>query len=143
LITFVLDASVALKWAIPGAEEPLTEESLGLLKRYATGEIEFLVPDIFWAEVGNVLWKGVRRGRWRREDAEQAAEEMRDRAFVTVSSVPLLQQALKIAFNFDRAVYDCLYAALAVQAKADLITADERLVNSLGARFPVKWLGAF
>ena len=42
-----------------------------------------------------------------------------------------------------RAVYDCLYVALAVQSKSDLVTADERLANALAARFPVKWLGAF
>jgi predicted nucleic acid-binding protein len=29
-----------------------------------------------------------------------------------------------------------------LQAKADLITADERLANAMAARFPVKWLGA-
>jgi hypothetical protein len=32
---------------------------------------------------------------------------------------------------------------LAVQSKADLVTADERLANALAAHFPVKWLGAF
>jgi hypothetical protein len=30
----VLDASVAIKWAIPSAREPFTDESLRLLKRY-------------------------------------------------------------------------------------------------------------
>jgi predicted nucleic acid-binding protein len=38
-------------------------------------------------------------------------------------------------------VYDSLYVALAVQAKTELITADERLANSLAAHLPVKWLG--
>ena len=32
--------------------------------------------------------------------------------------------------------------ALAVHSKAQLITADERLANSLAAHFPVRWLGA-
>jgi predicted nucleic acid-binding protein len=43
---------------------------------------------------------------------------------------------------FDRTVYDSLYVALAVHSKTQLITADERLANSLAAHFPVKWLGA-
>lgn len=141
--TLVLDASVAIKWAIPSAQEPLTDESVRLLKRYINSEVEFIVPDVFWAEVGNVLWKGARQSRWRREEAEVAIADMKDRDFATVSSLALLSEALTIAFTYDRALYDCLYVALAVQSKTDLITADERLANALAARFPVKWLGAF
>jgi len=73
LNSLVLDASVAIKWAMPLAREPLTDESLRLLKRYVDGEVEFIVPDVFWAEVGNVLWEGYKaaamatgRGRSRR-----------------------------------------------------------------------------
>lgn len=138
----VVDASVAIKWAIPPALEPLTDQSLRLLKRYVDGELEFIVPDVFWAEVGNVLWKGTRQKRWRRDEAESIAADMQARDFTTVPSLVLLPEALKIAFAHDRAVYDCLYVALAVQSKIDLITADERLANALAARFPVKWLGA-
>lgn len=143
MTTFVLDASVALKWAVPLSNEPLAVESLRLFKRYRDGELDFVVPDIFWAELGNVLWRGARRGRWSRTDAENAAHDFADREFTTVSSQALLAEALKIAFVYDQSLYDCLYAALAVQAQAELITADERLANALAARFPVKWLGAF
>jgi predicted nucleic acid-binding protein len=143
LNALVLDASVAIKWAMPSAHEPLTDESLRLLSRYVHGEVEFIVPDVFWAEVGNVLWKGTRQRRWSQGKAEVVAADMRAREFATVSSLSLLPEALTIAFAHDRAVYDCLYVALAVQAKVDLITADGRLANALAARFPVKWLGAF
>ena len=140
--TFVLDASVAVKWAAPLDRERLTDESLHLLRRYIGGEIDFMVPDVFWAEVGNVLWKGTRQRRWRRDQAEVFAADLKVRDFATVPSLPLLSEALGIAFSYDRAVYDCLYVALAVQAKTDLITADERLANALAAHLPVKWLGA-
>lgn len=140
--TLVLDASVAIKWAIPSAREPLTDESLRLLKRYVNSEVEFIVPDVFWAELGNVLWKGTRQRRWRQDEAEVVAADMKARDFATVSSGLLLPEALRIAFAYDRSVYDCLYVALAVQSKTDLITADERLANALAAHLPVKWLGA-
>jgi predicted nucleic acid-binding protein len=55
----------------------------------------------------------------------------------------LLPDALNIAVAHDRSVYDCLYVALAIQFKTEMITADERLANALAARLPVKWLGAF
>jgi predicted nucleic acid-binding protein len=70
---FGLDASVALKWAIPPANETLSAESLQLLEEYVNGKVDFLVPDIFWVEVGNVLWKGVRGRRWPRTTAERIA----------------------------------------------------------------------
>ena len=142
MISLVLDASVAIKWAIPSAREPFTDASLRLLKSYVDGEVEFIVPDVFWAEVGNVLWTGTKQRRWRQDEAEAVAADMRARDFPTVSSLILLPEALRIAFGYDRAVYDCLYVALAVQSKTGLITADERLANALAAHLPVKWLGA-
>jgi predicted nucleic acid-binding protein len=139
----VLDASVAIKWAMPSAGESLTDESLRLLKHYVDAEVEFIVPDVFWAEVGNVLWKGMRQRRWRQDQAEVVAADMRARDFATVSSLVLLPEALRIAFAYDRSIYDSLYVALAVQSKTEMITADERLANALAAHLPVKWLGAY
>lgn len=139
---FVLDASVALKWAIPLANETLSAESLQLLQEYVNGKVDLLVPDIFWAEVGNVLWKGVRLRRWSQAAAERIASEMHARNFSTVPSRTLMTEALRIAFAYDRAVYDCLYVALAIRSNSQMITADERLANALAAYLPVKWLGA-
>ena len=143
MTNLVLDASVAVKWVIPSAGETLTAESFQLLKRYADGEINFIVPDVFWAEVGNVLWKGVRQRRWVQAVAEGAASEISHQDFFTVSSLTLLPEALKIAFAHECSVSDCLYVALAIQSNTEMITADERLANALAARLPVKWLGAF
>jgi predicted nucleic acid-binding protein len=140
--TYVLDASVAMKWALPGIPEPLTDKAVDLLKRYRESEVDFVVPDVFWAEIANALWKGVRQQRWDRDQAEMAAADMRDRDFQTVSSQILMTSALKIALKYDRNIYDCLYAALAEESRADLITADERLFNALASRFPMKWLGS-
>jgi predicted nucleic acid-binding protein len=139
---FVLDASVALKWAIPPANETLTAESLQLLQEYVNGKIDLLVPDIFWAELGNVLWKGVRLRRWSQAVAQRIASEMHARNFSTVPSRTLMTEAMRIAFAYDRAVYDCLYVALAIRSKSQMITADECLANALAAYLPVKWLGA-
>lgn len=139
---FILDASVAIKWAMPSAGEPFTQEAVSLLRRYVNDEIEFIVPDIFWAEIGSVLWRGVKQQRWHKSKAEAVVADMQAFEFQTVSSQGLLNEAFKIALAYDRNIYDCFYVALAVEAEAELVTADERLANALAARYPVKWLGA-
>jgi len=68
---------------------------------------------------------------------------MLERDFPTLPSRAVLPEALKIASEFERSVYDSTYIALAVATGSELITADERLVNALGSRFPIRWLGAF
>jgi predicted nucleic acid-binding protein len=138
----VVDASVAAKWVLPSKNEPLASEALELLSRYTKGEIRFIVPDLFWAECGSILWKAVRQGRLTKDAAGTALESLRDRNFPAVSSWSLLDAAFEIASIFDRTVYDAIYVALAVNSNGEFVTADERLANALAARFPVKWLGA-
>jgi predicted nucleic acid-binding protein len=139
--TYVVDASVAAKWILPASGETLTREALELLKSYAVGEVRFIVPDLFWAELANILWKAVRQARLRASLAESGLHAMRDRDFPTISSHTLLVEAFAIATAFDRTVYDALYVALAVDSKSQLVTADERLANALAAHLPVRWLG--
>ena len=139
---YVIDASVAAKWFLPPSGEPLAVEALRLLAGYAEGRFRFAVPDLFWAECGNILWKAVRQGRWSRSAAEKAILALKNRSFPTTSSHDLLEEAFSIAATFDRTVYDSLYVALAIRLKADMVTADKRLANALAAHLPVKWLGA-
>jgi predicted nucleic acid-binding protein len=139
---YVLDASVALKWAAASASETLSSESLELLRQYVNGVVNFIVPDIFWSEVCNVLWKGSRQSRWSQAAAGRIISEMHVRNFATVSPHSLMNGALRIAFTYYRTVYDCLYVALAIRSGTHMITADERLANSVDAYLPVRWLGA-
>lgn len=140
--TNVVDASVAAKWVLPASGEPLVHEAQELLRGHAAGRYQFMVPDLFWAELGNVFWKAVRQGRWTKSAGETAIVALKQLNFPTISSSTLLDLAFTIAISFDRTVYDCLYVALAVESNKPLITADERLANTLAAHFPVKWLGA-
>ena len=142
MTTCVLDASVAAKWFLPRAQETLTDEALRLLDGYAKGHTRFLVPDLFWPEFGNILWKAVRLGRISRQSAEAAVIALEVRKLPTAPTSSLVKDAFAIAATFDRTVYDCIYVALSVASNAPLVTADERLVNALAARFPVRWLGS-
>jgi predicted nucleic acid-binding protein len=139
---FVIDASVAAKWFLPPSGEPLAEEAWRLLAGYTQGRFQFAVPDLFWAECANILWKAVRQERWTRSAAEEAIMVLHGRSLPTTSSLDLLEEAFSIATTFDRSVYDSLYVALAVRLKAHLVTADARLANAIAAHLPVKWLGS-
>jgi predicted nucleic acid-binding protein len=98
------DASVAGKWFLPGKGETLLEEAFRLFHRYAAGEVHFLVPDLFWAELGNLFWKAVRQKRWTQTSAEAALTALQERMLPTISSLVLLDLAFRIATVFDRTV---------------------------------------
>jgi|SRR5215469_160419 len=139
---FVVDASVAAKWCLPRSGETLVDEAFNFLKRYVAGDIQMIVPDLFWAELGNILWKATRQGRCNIAAAHAALEALEERNVPTIPSLTVLALALDLANTFGRTVYDSLYIALAVNSKAELITADERLASAVASRLPVKWLGA-
>ena len=61
MTSFVLDASVAAKWMLPAKDELLRPEAYRLLDAYGAGEVSLVVPDVFWAECGNIVWKAVRQ----------------------------------------------------------------------------------
>jgi predicted nucleic acid-binding protein len=140
--TYVIDASVAVKWVLPAKHETLSAEAFQLLNAYVAGEVRFIVPDLFWAEFANVLWKASRQRRLSVRDSEAFLRSATERAFPTFPTLTLLEDAFAIATAFDRTVYDALYVALAVRFKSQLITADEALANTLAAHMPVKWLGS-
>lgn len=140
---FVVDASVGAKWASPMIVEPLADRADRFLRDYVKGNLEILVPDLFWLEIGSFLWKSTRRGQLTPALARRSLEAMVERDFSTFSSRPVLIDALKIASDYDRSIYDSTYIAIAVATRSEFITADERLVNALGSRFPIRWLGAY
>jgi len=142
LSLLVVDASVAAKWLLPAAQEPLVEQATHLLAQETEGSADFIVPDLFWPEIGNVLWKAVRRERVTPTQAEESLTTALSWAFDTIPSRHLLKQALEIGLKHQRSFYDSIYLALATSRQIEFITADERLANAVAPHLPVKWLGA-
>ena len=139
----VLDANVAAKWVLPAENELLVEQALILLERYETGAVQLIVPDLFWSEIANLLWKAVQQKRLASSSAYEALTALRERRLPSHSSVALLDYALELAIAYEHSAYDCIYVALAASSETELITADRRLATVFGSRLPVKWLGAF
>lgn len=140
--SFVLDASVAAKWFLPAAEEPFSTEAQDLLVDFAEGSLTLIVPDLFWPELGNILWKCARVGRISSDTAVKAMKELDRHHIPTFPSQPLTQDALEISLRFAHPVYDAIYVALAVHKASPLITADERLTRALGTYFPIQDLAS-
>lgn len=139
----VVDASVAVKWLLPAAGEELIRQANHLLGLHVTRAMQLIAPDLIHSEIGNALWKAVRRDRLSPAEAEDSLRRFSDLALEIVPADELLIPTLQIAANCNRTFYDSLYVAVALNTKTELITADERLVNALGSRFPVRWLGAY
>ena len=137
----VLDSSVAAKWLV-WAGEPLETQALELLARRNRRELEFLVPDLFWPEMGNFLWKASHRGRCTPAQAKHSLDALRHYGLATAPSQPFLEEAFAIALQYERSFYDSLYVTLAVSRQATFITADEKFARATAAYLPVKWLGA-
>jgi predicted nucleic acid-binding protein len=139
---WVVDASVAVKWCVSSQEEKFAAQAEQLLDAYDRGKCQLLVPDLFWPEMANALWKAVWKQKIDHAWAQKAYSKVADLDILTVDSFGLISEALLLAARYQRTVYDSLYVVLAQSAGAELVTADERLANAMAARFPVTWLGA-
>jgi predicted nucleic acid-binding protein len=120
---FVVDASVALKWLIA---EPGSDAAASL--RHAE---RLSAPDLIVPEVGNALWKAMRRGELTADEAALAARLMEQSDIELRPMRALLRPAIRLALALDHPVYDCIYLALADEERCALVTADERLIRKM------------
>jgi predicted nucleic acid-binding protein len=63
---FVVDASVVLKWFIP-------EMHSDAARRLLLATHQYFSPDLLFPEVGNAIWKKVRRGELTAEEGQRLA----------------------------------------------------------------------
>jgi predicted nucleic acid-binding protein len=129
----VVDSSVAIKWFVT---EPHSVEARRLLNEYQTGALGLFAPDLIYAEMGNIVWKKQRFQGLAAVDAQQIIDTFRKYAFSVTSTADLLDAAYRLAVAHQRSVYDAVYLALSIRENCPLVTADEKLVNALGAAIP-------
>jgi len=65
------------KVAVAVRRGALAAEALDLLRGYSIGEVQLIVPDLFWPELANVLWKATRLGRCTTKNAETGLKSLR------------------------------------------------------------------
>lgn len=91
----------------------------------------FYVPDLFFVECGNILWKYVRHFGYAADSARQDVADLQALRLQTVSTADLLTPAFELALTYDLTAYDACYAALAQQLVLPLVTADLTLSRKL------------
>lgn len=135
----VVDASVAVKWAVPEAH---SENAESLLR----GGTDLLAPGHWLAEVATALWaKSAIHGVMSRQQAIERVAWIGGLMVEVVPADDLIVAATGIAFDLHATAYDTLYLALAEHSGAALVTADRKLYEKAKAasRFAdlVVWVG--
>jgi predicted nucleic acid-binding protein len=95
-----------------------------------------IVLDLVYVEVVNVIWKKYRQKLITFEHARGSVGDLLHSPMRVEPAARLLEKALDIAMNYDRAVYDALFVALVQELDVKGVTADEPLYNTTHADFP-------
>ena len=121
--TFVIDASIAVKWVV---EEHRTPEALALRQK-----AKLIAPDLLVAECANILWKKVQRQELLKQEALIAARLLQGAEIELRPMRFLFEAATRMSIEIGHPAYDCLYLALAVETECPFVTADERFLRKL------------
>lgn len=119
MMRVVVDASVAVKWFVPEIHSDAAE-------RLLDPSYSLSAPDLIVVEVGNTLWKKVRRGELTPDAASKILNVLEEIDIELAPSAGLVAPALGFATSLDRSVYDALYLTLAIAHDGVLVTADRK-----------------
>lgn len=124
----VVDASVGIKKFII---EPLTPKVDELLAHLNDASACLYVPDLFYVECTNVLWKYILAGLYDNVEAQKNLGDLKLLRFTSTPTVDLIQKAFPLSVAHGISAYDACYVALSRQNNVPLLTQDQRLVNTL------------
>ena len=96
-----------------------------------------MAPDVFPVEVAHALTRAERKGLIKPPQAARLLTDVLSTPMPLHSYRPLLARAVAISSAMRCGVYDCLYVALAEREGCEPIPADDKLLRSLGAQFPL------
>jgi predicted nucleic acid-binding protein len=118
----VVDSSVVYEWFNSDAETSVAQ-ARALIEEHQLGTRLLAAPAHMPAEVMNAL----RYAGLGEADLRLAAEAL-DAAEIMIAPLDgeLLAAAVSVAAQYDLTIHDALFAALAIQAGCDLVTADRK-----------------
>ena len=124
--SFVLDASVALRWFL---DNPLPPYAKRVMQLVIKGQ-RAVVPALWHLEMTNGLAVAERRSILTGADLDHALlniEQLLARAIDTDSALISVRQSLSTARAFQLSAYDAVYLDLARREKLPLASLDEQL----------------
>jgi predicted nucleic acid-binding protein len=135
-----VDASVGIKLFVV---EDLSDRAHALFAQLADEPpAQLYVPDLFYIECANILWKYVRRLGHAADQARQDLKNLSGLLLQRTATAELISEVLDIGLVHGITAYDASYVALAQRLRVPLITADEKLARALSsAGGQVQWLG--
>ena len=132
----VVDAGVGIKLFV---EDPLSDKAQRLFACLAADPpAELYVPDLFYIECANLLWKYVRFGGMPPATARANLADLAKLALHSAPMASLMSTALELAIKHGISAYDASYVALAEHLGAELVTADAKLAKAVDR---ARWLG--
>lgn len=121
-----VDASVAVKWLVPEADEAAAAQLL-------VEDERLVAPSIIQVEVLGAVLRKFREKSISATEARAACERwesmLNDGALTLVPFEDFLHNAVELSLQIEHALPDCLYLAVAKQIGGELITADRRRVD--------------
>ncbi len=137
MITWVIDVSVIVKWALPGrGGESHQAQALALLQDIRQGNCHVLQPPHWLAEVGAVL------SRLAPEQSLSLFQTFLAMELPMITEWVVYEEACRLAVNLNHHLFDTLYHSVALQnPNAIFITADAqyfRKADELGQIIELK-----
>jgi predicted nucleic acid-binding protein len=123
-----LDTSVAVKFYLPEVDR---DEALALLATVERNTIKLIAPATIQPELFNALWQQHRRGQLSLQEVRELWESFSSLSVDLYAPEDLMFRAATLALGTNVIIYDALFLALAEDADAVLITADDRLLRAL------------
>jgi predicted nucleic acid-binding protein len=123
----VLDASVAAKILLPEADSAQAE---ALMRDFQNKVHDLIAPDILPVEIGHTLTRAERIGTLKQGEAIQKLTQFLLIRPPLFPYLPLLPRAVELSSQARIGVYDAIYCALCEQEQCELVTTDQKLINS-------------
>jgi len=130
--TFILDASVGVKWFF---HEEASDKALTFLERLDQKKIRIVVPEIFYMELASACWKREKKREISEEYAIKIPHRIESFSLEKYPDYELFGVALDNALHYEISVYDAVYLSLAEIYLAPLVTADQMLLKACQGRF--------